>query len=90
LIAGYADEGISFLMRAERADVFNLNVAFNPAPTSEHDPVFTHLYSPSVFSSTILLSNSGTTISRRGTGAAAAASTSRMNSIAVSSLFLGI
>ena len=27
LIAGYADEGVSVLMRAERADVFNLNVA---------------------------------------------------------------
>ena len=49
LIAGYADEGVSVLMRAERADVFNLNVAFNSAPTSYHDPVFTHLYSPSVF-----------------------------------------
>jgi hypothetical protein len=44
LIAGYADEGVSFLMRAERADVFNLNVAFSPAPVSYHDPVFTHFY----------------------------------------------
>jgi hypothetical protein len=44
LIAGYADEGVSLLMRAERADVFNLNVAFSPAPVSYHDPVFAHLY----------------------------------------------
>jgi hypothetical protein len=44
LIAGYADEGVSFLMRAERADVFNLNVAFSSAPVSYHDPVFTHFY----------------------------------------------
>jgi hypothetical protein len=44
LIASYADEGVSLLMRAERADVFNLNVAFSPAPVSYHDPVFTHLY----------------------------------------------
>lgn len=44
LIAGYADEGVSFLMRAERADVFNLNVAFSPAPVSYHHPVFTHFY----------------------------------------------
>jgi hypothetical protein len=44
LIAGYADEGVSLLMRAERADVFNLNMAFSPAPVSYHDPVFAHLY----------------------------------------------
>src|SRR5208282_6285080 len=40
---------VSFLISTETADVFNLYVALNPAPTIQHDPVFAHLYYSSVF-----------------------------------------